>query len=51
MLTKGQIIDRCRKPCLKVDDQELRRLPYKEAFIYGRVSAPGQVRDSKESIR
>ena len=51
MLTKSQIIDRCKRPCSKADDQELRRLPYKEAVVYGRVSAPSQVRDSKESIR
>jgi len=51
MLTKAQIIDSCRKPHQKASDEELRSLPYKEAFIYGRVSSLGQVRDSKESIR
>ena len=51
MLTKAQIVERCRKPLHKTDDHELRKLPYKEAYIYGRVSAPGQMRSSKESIR
>ena len=51
MLTRSQIIDRCRKPHQKTDDQELRKLPYKQAFVCGRVSSPAQVRDSKESIR
>jgi len=32
-------------------DDELRQLPYKKAFIYGRVSSRGQVRESEESIR
>jgi DNA invertase Pin-like site-specific DNA recombinase len=51
MLTLNQIIDSCKKPQQKMDDQELRKLPFKDAFIYGRVSTPGQIRDSKESIR
>jgi len=32
-------------------DDDLRNLPYKKAFIYGRVSSQGQVRESHESIR
>lgn len=32
-------------------EEDLRRLPYRKAFVYGRVSDPNQVRDSKESIR
>ena len=51
MLTRAEIISSRKKPHQKVDDQELRKLPYKQAFIYGRVSTPEQVRDSKESIR
>lgn len=51
MLTKSQVIETCRKPYLKASEQELRALPFREAYIYGRVSAPSQVRDSKESIR
>jgi DNA invertase Pin-like site-specific DNA recombinase len=32
-------------------DEELRQLPYRRAFIYGRVSSQAQVRESEESIR
>ena len=32
-------------------EDDLRSLPYKKAFIYGRVSTQGQVRDSHESIK
>ncbi|MFC1910292.1 recombinase family protein [Chloroflexota bacterium] len=32
-------------------DEDLRHLPHKKAFIYGRVSSPAQVTDSRESIR
>src|SRR3990170_3613920 len=32
-------------------EEDLRSLPYKKAFIYGRVSTQGQVKDSRESIR
>jgi len=31
-------------------DEDLRRLPYKKAFIYGRVSSQEQVKESRESI-
>ena len=31
-------------------EEDLRSLPHKKAFIYGRVSSQGQVRDSRESI-
>ncbi len=31
-------------------EEDLRSLPYKKAFIYGRVSTQGQVKDSRESI-
>jgi len=31
-------------------EEDLRSLPYKKAFIYGRVSSQGQVRESHESI-
>lgn len=51
MLTKSQVIETRRKPYHKASEQEFRSLPYRECFIYGRVSAPSQVRDSKESIR
>ena len=32
-------------------EEDLRGLPHKRAFIYGRVSTQGQVKDSRESIR
>ncbi|HCP60073.1 MAG TPA: hypothetical protein DIT43_00625, partial [Dehalococcoidia bacterium] len=32
-------------------DDELRGLPYKKAFVYGRVSSQAQVKESRESIR
>jgi hypothetical protein len=50
MLSKLEVIN-SRKTTKKPTDSELRKLPYKNAYIYGRVSSPGQVRDSKESIR
>ncbi len=31
-------------------EEDLRSMPYKKAFIYGRVSTQGQVKDSRESI-
>jgi len=51
MLTVSEIINKKRKKSVKQDETELRSLPYKHARIYGRVSSPGQVRDSHESIR
>lgn len=50
MQTVNDIIDLRKQSRRKPDEQELRRLPYKDAYIYGRVSSPGQVRDSRESI-
>jgi len=51
MLTLNDIISASRKINKKPDDSDLRRLPYRKAYIYGRVSSPAQVRDSRESIR
>jgi hypothetical protein len=51
MLTVNEAISKKRKKSIKQDELELRSLPYKRARIYGRVSSPGQVRDSHESIR
>ena len=51
MLTLNEIIDSMKRDRKKPDEAELRQLPYKHAFIYGRLSSPGQVRDSQESIR
>ncbi len=50
-LTLNEIIRYRERKRKKTDDSELRRLPYKHAFIYGRVSTPTQLRDSKESVR
>ncbi|MFC2032900.1 hypothetical protein ACFLUS_06105, partial [Chloroflexota bacterium] len=36
---------------VKPSDEELRRLPYKNALVYGRLSSQGQVQDSHESLR
>jgi hypothetical protein len=51
MVTIQEVIESRKKSRGKRDPEELRRLPHKHAFIYGRVSTPGQVRDSRESIR
>ena len=51
MLTISEIINSKRQLQKKPDASELRRLPYKKAFIYGRLSTPSQVRDSHESVR
>lgn len=51
MLTIEEILATQKHRRAKPTQDELRKLPYKKPFIYGRVSSPGQVRDSKESIR
>ncbi len=51
MLTTSEIISSKKQLKKKPDASELRRLPYKKAFIYGRLSTPSQVRDSHESVR
>ena len=51
MLTLHEIINSRMRVRKKPDDGELRLLPHKHAFIYGRLSSPEQVRDSRESIR
>lgn len=51
MLTITEIINSRKQLQKKPDASELRRLPYKKAFIYGRLSTPSQVRDSHESVR
>ncbi len=50
MQTINELIESRKQSHKKPDEQELRRLPYKHAYVYGRVSSPGQVRDSRESI-
>ncbi|HEY94489.1 MAG TPA: recombinase family protein [Dehalococcoidia bacterium] len=51
MQTIEQIIESRRQLNKKPGEQELRLLPYKTAYIYGRLSSLKQVRDSHESIR
>jgi len=51
MLTIQEILATQKERRSKPTKEDLRKLPYKKAFIYGRVSDPSQVRDSKESIR
>jgi hypothetical protein len=51
MLTIHDVINSKKRGQKSPDDGDLKHLPYKQAFIYGRVSSPGQVRDSQESIR
>jgi hypothetical protein len=51
MLTIQEIISSKTRERKRPDDGELKKFPYKHAFIYGRLSSPGQVRDSRESIR
>jgi len=51
MLTVEEILATQRNRRARPSQEDLRKLPYRKAFIYGRVSSPDQVRDSKESIR
>ncbi len=51
MLTIEEILATQKERRSKPTQEDLRKLPYKKAFTYGRVSDPSQVRDSKESIR
>ena len=51
MLTIEDILAAEKNRKVKPTEGDLRKLPWKKSFIYGRVSSPGQVRDSKESIR
>jgi hypothetical protein len=50
MITKQDIIN-SRVITKRPLEDDLRRLPFKHGYIYGRVSSPAQVRDSRESIR
>ena len=51
MLTVYDILSARKKLPKRQDDATLRHLPFRQAFIYGRLSSPGQVRDSHESVR
>jgi hypothetical protein len=46
----NEIIQTVRQDRAIPGEDELRALPYKKAFVYGRVSSQGQVRESHESI-
>jgi len=46
-----EIISSAKASSSKPSDDDLRSLPFKRAFVYGRVSSQGQVRESLESIR
>ncbi|NQT47942.1 MAG: hypothetical protein HQ578_03090, partial [Chloroflexi bacterium] len=50
MMNLEDIIHNMRKARSAPSDEDLRSLPYKKAFIYGRVSTQEQVRQSRESI-
>ncbi len=50
MQTINDLIESRKQSRKKPDEHELRRLPYKDAYVYGRVSSPKQIRDSRESI-
>lgn len=50
MITIDQILSSRKAKRSRPDKEELRRLPFKKAYIYGRLSSPGQVKDSQESI-
>jgi DNA invertase Pin-like site-specific DNA recombinase len=51
MLTLPEIIAARKRLNKRPDDSQLRRLPYRSAYVYGRLSSPQQVRDSQESVR
>jgi DNA invertase Pin-like site-specific DNA recombinase len=50
MITLEEIIHSIRQATSVPNEDDLRRLPFKKTFIYGRVSSQGQVRESHESI-
>ena len=45
-----EIMQTVRRAKAVPGEDELRALPYRKAFIYGRVSSQGQIRESRESI-
>ncbi len=51
MISLEAIIRNIRATKAIPGDEDLRKLPYGKAFIYGRVSSAEQVRQSLESIR
>ena len=51
MITVEEIIARRKRVKIEPTEDELRHLPDRKAFIYGRVSRPGQIVKSAESMR
>ena len=51
MIRLEDIVRNIRAARAAPGDEDLRKLPHGKAFIYGRVSSPGQVRQSLESIK
>ena len=51
MMNLEDIIRNIRVARTVPGDEDLRKLPHRKGFIYGRVSSPEQIRQSLESIR
>jgi DNA invertase Pin-like site-specific DNA recombinase len=51
MMNLEEIIRSIRQATSVPGEDDLRSLPFKKAFVYGRVSSQGQVKESQESIR
>jgi DNA invertase Pin-like site-specific DNA recombinase len=51
MISLEEIIRNIQRSNYVPSEQDLRSLPYKKAFVYGRVSSQGQVKESEESIK
>jgi len=51
MITVKDIVQAQRDKNIKPSEEELRLLPYKNAFTYPRLSSPAQVKESHESIQ
>jgi DNA invertase Pin-like site-specific DNA recombinase len=50
MITQEEVLRDLRAKNVKPSDQDLRRLPFKDAFLELRLSSPEQVKESRESI-
>jgi len=46
-----EVLERRRRRHRQPTDEELKRLPFRRAFVYGRVSKPEQIRMSEQSIK
>lgn len=51
MITVEEILAAQKNRKIKPNQDDLHKLPYKGAFIFGRLSSPEQVRESGESLR